>query len=83
MAAEILTIGRDHSDADVLAFGLLTQGEALLALGEPSRGLRLLDEAMVSVTTGEVSPIPAGIVYSAVIEACMIAFELAARGRVD
>ena len=77
VATEILTIGREHSDADVLAFGLLTQGEALLALGEPSRGLRLLDEAMVSVTTGEVSPIPAGIVYCAVIEACMIAFELA------
>ena len=38
--------------------------------------MRMLDDAMVSVTTGEVSPIPAGIVYCGVIAACIDAFDL-------
>jgi len=54
----------------------LGRGQAALALGETTEGMKLLDEAMVAVATGEVSPIPAGIVYCAVIEACMDVFDL-------
>ena len=60
----------------MLALGLLCRGQSALARGEVASGLRSMDEAMVSVTTGEVSPIPSGIVYSAVIEACVDVFEL-------
>jgi ATP/maltotriose-dependent transcriptional regulator MalT len=73
---EIAAIARRCDDRDLLAFGLLTQGQSALALGEVALGLRLLDEVMVSITTGEVSPIPVGIVYCAVIEACVDVYEL-------
>jgi ATP/maltotriose-dependent transcriptional regulator MalT len=71
LAGEMLDIARRCGDRDLMAFGLLCSGEAALAVADLSRGMKLLDEVMVSVTTGEVSPIPAGIVYCAVIEACM------------
>lgn len=71
MATEMADIADRVDDQDLLAFGLLTRGQAALAVGEIDRGVKLLDEAMVSVTTAEVSPIAIGIVYCAVIEACM------------
>jgi pimeloyl-ACP methyl ester carboxylesterase len=46
------------------------QGRAVIRLGETRTGLSLLDEAMVAVTAGEVSAIPAGIIYCSVIEIC-------------
>lgn len=75
MAADMVALGRRWRDADLVAFGLLGQGEATLAQGDAA-GMRLLDEAMVSVIAGEVSPIPAGIIYCAVIEACMNHFDV-------
>jgi DNA-binding CsgD family transcriptional regulator len=68
--------GREASDSDLVAFGLLCEGEALIVLGELAEGMRRLDEVMVSITTGEVSPIPTGIIYCAVIDACMHARDL-------
>ena len=76
LADRIVDIARRCDDHDLLALGLLCQGEAAVALGQTAAGMRLLDDAMVSVTTGEVSPIPAGIVYCGVIAACVDAFDL-------
>ena len=75
-AASCCEIAGQFGDHDLLAFALLGRGQAVIALGRVAGGLKLLDEVMVAVTTGEVSPIPAGIVYCAVIEACMDAFDL-------
>ena len=76
LADRIVDIARRCGDRDLLALGMLGRGQVSLALGEVRRGVRLLDEVMVSVTTGEVTPIPAGIVYCAVIEACVDVFDL-------
>ena len=58
-------------DDGLLALALLSRGEAALALHETTRGVKLLDEAMVVVMSGDVPPIPAGIVYCGVIDSCM------------
>jgi len=64
-------------DDGLLALALLSRGEAALALHETTRGVKLLDEAMVIVTSRDVHPIPAGIVYCGVIDSCMQISDLA------
>jgi DNA-binding CsgD family transcriptional regulator len=73
---EAETLGRRHGDRDLTALGVLGRGEALLHLGRTSDGLRLFDEAMVSVTSGETSPTIAGLVYCAVIDGCHHVFDV-------
>ena len=58
-----------------MALGRLGRGQALIYLAT-SQGLALLDEAMVAVTAGEVSPVVVGDVYCGVIEACHEIFDL-------
>ena len=52
------------------------QGSVLVRRGEVEAGLSLLDEAMVAVTAGELSPIATGLVYCSVIEGCQRLHEL-------
>jgi ATP/maltotriose-dependent transcriptional regulator MalT len=68
--------GRERSDDDLLAFGRLCHGEALIALGQVGDGMRWLDEVMVAITAGEISPFATGVIYCAVIGACMHARDL-------
>jgi hypothetical protein len=56
-------IGERFGDPQLVAFGRLGVGEALLRSGRTAEGMALFDEIMVSVTTGGLSPIGVGIVY--------------------
>jgi ATP/maltotriose-dependent transcriptional regulator MalT len=69
------TAGR-FGDADLSALALHLQGQIRIGQGRVQEGFALLDEAMVSVTAGEVSPIPTGIIYCGVIAGCEGAFEV-------
>ncbi|RCW40732.1 LuxR family transcriptional regulator [Halopolyspora algeriensis] len=73
---QALDIGRRVGDAGLIAFARHGQGRALLRMGEVDAGLALLDEVMVSVTTGELAPLPTGMIYCSVIEACQEIFDL-------
>ncbi|TDD23596.1 helix-turn-helix transcriptional regulator [Kribbella turkmenica] len=70
LGTEITELARRFGDSDLLAQGLVCQGRLLMYSGRVPEGLALLDEAMVGVAAGEVSPIFAGNAYCAMIEAC-------------
>ncbi len=74
--AQVATIGDQHREPDLIAFGRLGLGQATIMLGEIPKGIALLDEAMVAVTAGEVSPILSGLIYCAVIDTCQEVFDL-------
>ena len=61
--------------ADLFALAAQDQGILLIKLGRVGEGLGLLDEAMVAVTAGELSPIVNGFVYCGVIMGCQAAYE--------
>jgi DNA-binding NarL/FixJ family response regulator len=73
---EAARIGDRFGARDLSTLGRLGRGRSLVRLGRTGEGVTLLDEAMVAVTAGEVSPIVAGIVYCAVIASCQETFDL-------
>jgi len=73
---QVAKFGDRFHDFDLMTLGGSGRGEALIMLGEIKEGVALLDEAMVAVTAGEVSPVVVGIVYCSVIEACHEIFDL-------
>ena len=75
-ASEAAAIGERCGDRDLVALARMDQGSALLSLGRTDEGRRLVDETMVSVTAGELSPIAAGLVYCNTISFCQDAHEL-------
>jgi len=68
--AQAAGIGTRTGDADLVAFALQLQGRAMVREGRAGEGLALLDEAMVAVVAGELSPTVAGTVYCSVLDAC-------------
>jgi DNA-binding CsgD family transcriptional regulator len=75
-AAKAERFAERHGDADLFALAAHERGHALVRLGRVEEGLRLIDEVMVSVTAGELSPIVTGLVYCSVIAYCQDMFQL-------
>lgn len=73
---EAASVGLRFGDRDLASLGLQGQGRVLVRRGDIARGVALLDEAMVAVMAGEVSPIVAGGIYCSVIDACGEIFDL-------
>ena len=69
-AAGMVDAGRRFHQPDLVAQGLMCQGRLMIYAGRVPEGLALLDEAMIGISAAEVSPIMAGMVYCAMIEAC-------------
>jgi DNA-binding CsgD family transcriptional regulator len=75
-AGEAAQIGERLGDADLFSLAVHEQGAMLIKLGEVERGLALLDEAMLAVTAGELSPMITGMVYCSVIQGCQEVYAL-------
>ena len=72
-AAEIAS---RFDDSDLASLARQGRGRALIQLGNIAEGVALLDEAMVAVIAGDVTPILAGNIYCSVLEACQETFDL-------
>lgn len=71
-----VTLAGRCGDRDLLALSLLGRGQTLIALRRASEGQSCLDEAMVCVTSGSVTPILCGVIYCAVILTCQSIFDV-------
>jgi DNA-binding NarL/FixJ family response regulator len=76
MFCEAAEIGDRFSDRDLIALARHSRGRVLIRMGEIQDGVRLLDEAMIAVDAGEVSPLVVGEVYCSVLEGCLEIFDL-------
>ena len=64
-------LARRFPDADLMAMAIHTQGVLLILAGDLEAGVSLLDEAMTSVVSGQLTPYFTGIVYCSVIGTCL------------
>jgi DNA-binding NarL/FixJ family response regulator len=74
--AQASEIADQFADRDLAALGCHGRGRALIRQGKIVEGVALLDEAMVAVVAGDVTPIVAGDVYCSVLEGCHEIFDL-------
>lgn len=70
LAEQAISVGRQHADPDLVTLAMSVRGHAFLRLNRIDEGLALFDEAMVGVTSDELSPHVTGLVYCSVISAC-------------
>jgi len=69
-ARRVQDLGRRFDEPDLVAVGLHGEGRALIKSGHVVDGLALVDEAMVTVLDGRLSPLWSGNLYCHTIAAC-------------
>ena len=74
--ARAADIARRFGDRDLASVAWGGRGRALIRLGHIAEGVALLDEAMVAVIAGDVTPALAGDVYCTVLEGCQEILDL-------
>ncbi len=76
LATRAAELGSSLGDHNLGAFARNLQGRTLLRQGARAAGLKLLDEAMLAVTAGELAPNVTGLIYCSAIESCQAVFAL-------
>lgn len=76
VAGQAVAIAQRHGDSDLFALAMHVQGRVLVLDGRIAEGVALFDEAMLALTSGELSPIARGIVYCGVILGCQAAYDM-------
>jgi len=75
-ATRAVELGERFGDPDLTACALHLQGVIRMQQGRVEQGLLRLDEAMVAVSAGELSPIMAGLIYCNAIDNCQQVYAL-------
>jgi tetratricopeptide (TPR) repeat protein len=73
---EAAALGDRVGEPDLAALAQVGVGRTLIRLGRSGPGAALLDEVMVAVEAGELSPIVVGDSYRTVLEGCQELFDL-------
>jgi DNA-binding CsgD family transcriptional regulator len=74
-AAGAAALGERFADPDLVALAAQQEGLMLIAAGRVIDGLGRLDDAMLALTDGDLSPMVCGFVYCGVILGCQSAYE--------
>lgn len=69
-AERAVAVGRSIGHPDLTATALQAKGRALVARGRLDEGIAALDEAMVAVVNGELTPLFTGWLYCNALSAC-------------
>lgn len=76
LSAQAADAGRRYQEANLVGLALHQEGLFLLDAGRHDEGLARLDEAMLELASGGLSPMVEGIVYCGTISGCWTASEL-------
>jgi ATP/maltotriose-dependent transcriptional regulator MalT len=69
-AQRMQELGRRHGDATLVAVGVFFEGRSRIKQARVKEGLALLDEAMVTALSDELSPFWTGAIYCGLMDAC-------------